>query len=192
MNMRIAALCAGTLVAMPLLAAPVTYNVDPTHTYPSFTVDHFGGLSKWRGKLRSSSGTVVLDREAKSGTVSVVIDTTSVDVDNDKLNEHIKSDQMLDVAKFATATYTGKLTKFKAGVPTEVEGNLTLHGVTKPVTLKIDTFLCKTNPMSHKDVCGADASATFNREDFGVSYGKAYGFDMTVSLQIQVEAIKAD
>ena len=110
----------------------------------------------------------------------------------DKLNEHIKSADMLDVAKFPTATYEGKLSKFKNGEPTEVDGNLTLHGVTKPVKLTINTFLCKQNPMSHKDVCGADASATINREDFGVSYGKAYGFLMDVKLQIQVEAIKAD
>ena len=192
MKMRIAALCAGTLVAVPLAAAPVTYNVDPTHTYPSFAADHMGGLSVWRGKLRTSSGTIVLDREAKSGTVKVVIDTTAVDVDMDKLNEHIKSADMLDVAKFPTATYEGTLSKFKNGEPTEVDGNLTLHGVTKPVKLTINTFLCKQNPMSHKDVCGADASATINREDFGVSYGKAYGFLMDVKLQIQVEAIKAD
>ena len=192
MKMRIAALCAGTLVAVPLAAAPVTYNVDPTHTYPSFAADHMGGLSVWRGKLRTSSGTIVLDREAKSGTVKIVIDTTAVDVDMDKLNEHIKSADMLDVAKFPTATYEGKLSKFKNGEPTEVDGNLTLHGVTKPVKLTINTFLCKQNPMSHKDVCGADASATINREDFGVSYGKAYGFLMDVKLQIQVEAIKAD
>lgn len=192
MKMRIAALCAGTLVAVPLAAAPVTYNVDPTHTYPSFAADHMGGLSVWRGKLRTSSGTIVLDREAKSGTVKIVIDTTAVDVDMDKLNEHIKSADMLDVAKFPTATYEGTLSKFKNGEPTEVDGNLTLHGVTKPVKLTINTFLCKQNPMSHKDVCGADASATINREDFGVSYGKAYGFLMDVKLQIQVEAIKAD
>ena len=192
MKMRIAALCAGTLVAVPLAAAPVTYNVDPTHTYPSFAADHMGGLSVWRGKLRTSSGTIVLDREAKSGTVKVVIDTTAVDVDMDKLNEHIKSADMLDVAKFPTATYEGTLSKFKNGEPTEVDGNLTLHGVTKPVKLTINTFLCKQNPMSHKDVCGADASATINREDFGISYGKAYGFLMDVKLQIQVEAVKAD
>jgi polyisoprenoid-binding protein YceI len=187
-----AALAAGALLSLSAFAAPVTYNVDPTHTYPSFAVDHMGGLSVWRGKFDSSSGTVVLDRDAGAGTVKVTIDATSVDFGFPKLNEHVKTADMLDVAKFPTAVYEGKLTGFKAGVPTAVEGNLTLHGVTKPVRLTINKFLCKPNPMSHKETCGADASGTFNRADFGVSYGQAYGFDMGVQLQIQIEAIKAD
>jgi polyisoprenoid-binding protein YceI len=99
---------------------------------------------------------------------------------------------MFDVAKFPVATYTGKLTGFKNGAPTEVDGTLNLHGVSKPVKLKIDKFLCKPNPMSKKEVCGADATGTINREDFGVSYGKAYGFNMDTALEIQVEAGKAE
>ena len=98
---------------------------------------------------------------------------------------------MLDVAKYPTATYKGTLTNFKNGAPTEVRGELTLHGVTKPVTLKINQFLCKPNPMTKKEVCGADASGTFNRADFGISYGDKYGFKMDVKLAIQVEAIRA-
>ena len=192
MNMRILAACVGSLVALPALAAPVTYNVDPNHTYPSFAADHFGGLSVWRGKFTSSSGKIVLDKEAGTGTVNITVNTGSIDIGHEKLNEHVKSPDMLDVAKFATATYEGKLTKFRNGMPTQVEGTLTLHGVTKPVTLTIDKFKCMQNPMSKKDVCGADATGTINRADFGVSYGQAYGFDMGVQLQIQVEAIKAD
>jgi len=82
------------------------------------------------------------------------------------------------------------LAAFKDGKPTEVHGNLTMHGVTKPVNLKINKFLCKVNPMMGKEVCGADAEGTLNRADFGVSYGQAYGFDMTVTLRIQVEGVK--
>lgn len=192
MNIRIVAACVGTLIALPALAAPVTYNVDPNHTYPSFAADHFGGLSVWRGKFDSSSGKVVLDKEAGTGTVSIVVNTNSINFGHEKLNEHSKSAEMFDVAKFPTATYEGKLAKFKAGAPTEIDGTLTLHGVTKPVTLKIDKFLCKPNPMIKKDVCGADATASIDRADFGIDYGKAYGFDMSVKLQIQVEAVKAD
>jgi polyisoprenoid-binding protein YceI len=192
MKMRIAALCIGTLGGLSAVAAPTTYNVDPAHTYPSFAADHMGGLSVWRGKFTKSSGTVTLDREAGTGTVKIVVDTGSIDFGMPKLDEHTKTADMFDVAKYPTATYEGKLAKFKAGSPTEVDGTLTLHGVTKPVTLTINKFLCKPNPMSHKETCGADASATFNREDFGISYGKAYGFDMAVQLQIQVEAVKAD
>ena len=97
---------------------------------------------------------------------------------------------MLDVAKFPTATYKGKLAKFKDGAPTEVQGELTLHGVTKPVTLTIRSFKCMAHPMKKKEFCGADAVATINREDFGIDWGKDFGFDMDVKLAIQVEALR--
>ena len=90
-----------------------------------------------------------------------------------------------------TATFTGKLAKFKGATPTEAEGTLTMHGVTKPLTLKIDSFKCMQNPASKKQVCGADANATINRADFGVNYGEKYGFNMAVKLQIQVEGSPA-
>lgn len=173
-------------------AAPVKYTIDPTHTYPSFEADHMGGLSVWRGKFNRSSGSIVLDKEAQAGTINVKIDAASIDFGNDELNEHVKGSEVFDTAKYPHATYTGKLTGFRNGAPTEVDGTLQLHGVSKPVTLKINKFLCKPSPMTKKEVCGADASAKINREDFGVSYGKDYGFNMTVLLQIQVEADKAD
>jgi len=173
-------------------AAPVTYNVDPNHTYPSFEADHMGGLSTWRGKFNKSSGTVVLDVEAKTGTVEIVIETASIDFGHDKMNEHAMSADMFDVEKFPTAVYKGKLTDFDDGKPGKVVGTLTLKGVTKPLTLEIDDFLCKINPMNKKEVCGADASAEFNRDDFGVDYGKAFGFKQEVELEIQIEAIRAD
>lgn len=179
------------LAAGVALAAPVTYQVDPSHTYPSFEADHFGGLSTWRGKFDSTSGTIVLDKDAGTGTVDITVDTSSIDLGHAKLNEHVKSAEMLDVQKFPTATYKGKFTDFKNGVPTEVHGELTLHGVTKPVTLTINHLICKVTPMSPKERCGADASATFNRADFGVNYGDKYGFNMAVKLAIQVEATPA-
>jgi len=179
------------LLAGSALAAPVTYEIDPAHTYPSFEADHMGGLSIWRGKFEKTSGTIVLDREQGTGTVEVTVDPSLIDFGHQKLNEHVKSGEMLDVAKYPTATYKGTLTNFKNGAPTEVRGELTLHGVTKPVTLQINQFLCKPNPMTKKEVCGADASGTFNRADFGISYGDKYGFKMDVKLAIQVEAIRA-
>jgi polyisoprenoid-binding protein YceI len=179
------------LAAGVALAAPVTYQVDPSHTYPSFEADHFGGLSTWRGKFDSSSGTIVLDKDAGTGTVDITVDTTSIDLGHAKLNEHVKSAEMLDVQKYPTASYKGTFTDFKNGVPTEVHGELTLHGVTKPVTLTINHLTCKVTPMSPKERCGADASATFNRADFGVNYGDKYGFNMAVKLAIQVEATPA-
>ena len=186
----IAIIAAGAL--SPAFAAPVTYNLDPSHTYPSFEADHMGGLSIWRGKFTKSSGTVVLDTEKKTGTVEVNIDVDSIDFGMAKMNEHAKSAEIFDVATFPTATYKGTFTKFKDGKPTQVSGDLTLHGVTRPVTLKINQFLCKPHPMLKKEVCGADASATFNRKDFGVGYGEGYGFKMDVTLRIQVEGLRAD
>lgn len=179
-----------TLIAGSALAAPVTYDVDPGHTYPSFAADHMGGLSVWRGKFDKSSGTIVLDKDKSTGTVDITVDTSSIDFGHEKLNEHAKSPDLFDVAKFPTATYKGKLANFKNGAPTEVQGEFTLHGVTKPLTLKINQFLCKPNPMTKKEVCGADASATFNRKDYGLGFGDAYGFKMDVQLAIQVEAVR--
>jgi polyisoprenoid-binding protein YceI len=173
-------------------AAPVTYNVDPDHTHPTFDVDHFGGLSVWRGNFKKTTGKVTLDTAAKTGTVDVIIDTATIDFAHDKLNEHVSGPEMLNVAQFPTAEYKGTLGGFTNGAPTTVSGNLTLHGVTKPVTLKINSFKCMQNPMSKKDVCGADASGTFNRADFGVNYGQQYGFKQDVNLHIQVEGIKAE
>lgn len=180
------------LAAGSATAAPVKYALDPNHSYPSFEADHFGGLSTWRGKFNKSSGTIVYDKDAGSGTLDVTIDAASIDTGNDKLNDHVKSGEagMFDVAKFPTATYTGKLAKFVDGAPTEVEGTLTLHGVSKPVTLKIDHFGCRPHPMQKgKEVCGANATAALNRGDFGVDWGKSYGFKMDVKLVIQVEAV---
>lgn len=180
------------LIGANATAAPSTYKIDPAHTYPSFEADHMGGLSTWRGKANSSAGTITYDKEAQIGTVDVKVDMASLDFGNDKLNEHAKSPEIFDVAKFPTATFSGKLAGFKGGKPTEVDGTLEIHGVAKPVKLKINSFLCKPHPMSKKEICGADASAIINREEFGVSYGKAYGFHQEVKLQIQVEAVKED
>jgi polyisoprenoid-binding protein YceI len=192
-QIRQIALAACCVMAAAATAAPATYKVDPEHTHPSFEADHFGGMSVWRGRFNENSGTVVIDREAKSGTVDIVIDTNSLDFGLEKLETHVKSSDagMLDVAKFPTATYKGKLAKFKDGAPTEVQGELTLHGVTKPLTLTIRSFKCMSHPMRKKEFCGADAVGTFNREDFGVSWGKAFGFGMEVKLAIQIEAFAA-
>lgn len=174
-------------------AAPVTYEIDPMHTYPSFEADHMGGLSVWRGKFDKTAGKIVLDKAAKSGTVEVTVDTASVDYGLGALNEKAKGDELLDVAKYPQAIYKGKLAGFKNGAPTEVVGELTLHGVTKPLTLKIDSFKCMPHPMyKGREVCGADALATFNRADFGMDAGKSYGFKMEVNLRIQVEALQAE
>lgn len=180
-----------SLLSATALAAPVTYNIEPSHTYPAFEADHMGGLSVWRGKFNTTGGTIVLDTAAKTGTVDITVDMKSVNFGFDKMDEHARGPDIFDVAKYPTATYKGKFTAFNADKPTKVEGELTLHGVTKPVTLTINSFLCKMHPMLKTEVCGADASASFNRADFGVDYGAMYGFKMDVKLLISVEALKA-
>ncbi|MGO4308209.1 MULTISPECIES: YceI family protein [unclassified Cupriavidus] len=196
MKMRtlIAAVAAAsaTLAAGAAMANAVTYNIDPTHTYPSFETDHLGGLSTWRGKFEKSTGVVTLDRAAKTGSVDIKIDPASVDFGNAKLNEHVKGPDMFDVQAFPEATYKGKFSKFKGDVPTEVDGILTLHGVSKPVKLEIREFKCIQHPMLKREACGADAVAQFSRADFGIDYGAKYGFKQEVKLAIQVEAVKAE
>ncbi len=180
------------ILADAAIAAPVTYQVDPEHTYPSIAIDHMGGLSTWRGKFNKSSGTIVIDKDAGTGTVDIAVQTASIDFGHDRLNAHAASPDMLDAAKFPVATYKGRLLGFKNGGPARVEGTLTLHGVSKPLTLQIKSFLCKKQPMIGREACGADAYGTFDRADFGVGYGKMMGFDTKVELAIQVEASIAE
>src|ERR1700722_3286914 len=192
MNKKLLALSLLVLGAASASAASTTYNVDPDHTHPSFEVDHFGGVSTWRGTFKKTTGTITLDTAAKAGTVDFVIDTATVDLAHDKLNEHVSSPEILDVAQYPTAEYKGRFGEFAIGAPKTVTGVLTLHGVTKPVTLTINSYKCIEHPMLKKQVCGADASGTFNRADFGVNYGQQYGFKQDVLLRIQVERVKAN
>ena len=170
-------------------AAEVKYQLDPDHTYPSFEADHLGGLSVWRGKFNHSRGTVTLDKVAGSGTVEVVVDMKSADFGQDQLNEKAQGAELFDTAKYPQAVYKGRLAGFVDGKPTRVDGMLTLHGVTLPLTLQIRSFKCMPHPLLKRELCGADALATFQRDAFGMDAGKDYGFDMTVTLRIQVEAI---
>ena len=173
-------------------AAEVKYQLDPDHTYPSFEADHLGGLSVWRGKFNHSSGTVTLDKAGGSGTVNVVVDMKSADFGQDQLNEKAQGEELFDTAKYPRAIYKGQLAGFVDGKPTRVTGTLTLHGVTRPLELKVDSFKCMPHPMLKREVCGADALATFQRDAFGMDAGKPYGFSMAVTLRIQVEAIAVE
>jgi polyisoprenoid-binding protein YceI len=176
------------------LAAPATaadtYQLDPKHTYPSFEADHMNGLSIWRGKFTKTTGTVTLDRAAKTGTVDVTIDPASVQTGNAELDKHIAGPEFLDTAKYPTATYKGTQIVFDGDTPKEVIGTFTLHGVTRPLKLEIESFKCMQHPMLKREVCGVEAEAEFNRDDYGVDFGKQYGFKMATTLHIQAEGIK--
>jgi len=184
------ALAVATLFAAgSAAAAPASYTIDPNHTFPSFAVPHIQGISIWRGKITKSAGSVVLDREAKTGSVDITMQANSFDFGFPKLDAHVESDEMMDAKKFPTITYKGTI-KFDGDNPGEVDGNLTMHGVTKPVVLKLNSFKCIMHPMLKKEVCGADASGELNRADFGVDYGVQMTGSPMVQLQIQVEAFK--
>ena len=171
-------------------ARPATYDIDPSHTYPSFEADHMG-ISLWRGKLNASSGTIVLDKESGTGTVELTMDLDSIDFGQDALNKWATGPDFFDTAKHPKATYKGRLAGFGKGTP-QVTGELTLHGVTKPVNLQVNLFKCIEHPMYKRDYCGADAYVVIQRDQFGLVAGKDYGFSMDVTLRIQVEAVLKD
>ncbi len=186
--MKFSRLLIALLATVTSFAFADTYTIDPGHTYPSFEADHMG-VSFWRGKFTKTSGTVMLDQAAKTGSLDIAIDAASIDFGHAKMNEHARGADMFNVEKYPTITYKAKSFKFDGDKPVAVNGELTLLGVTKPVLLTINKFKCIMHPMLKKEVCGGDASAEFKRTDFGLSYGTPR-FAPEVKLQIQVEAIK--
>ncbi len=185
------AACIASL-SLSATAASITYKIDPEHTYPSFEADHLGGLSTWRGKFNRTSGTITLDKAAGTGDVEIFIDTSSADFGHDVLNKAMQGQEMFETDRYPQAVYKGRLADFVDGRPTQVVGELALHGITRPLTLKIDAFKCMPHPLFKRELCGADALATFKRDDFGMTAGKDYGFSMDVALRIQVEAIQVE
>ena len=169
-------------------AAPTTYAIDPTHTFPSFEADHMG-ISVWRGKLNKSSGKVLYDKTTGTGTVEIATELSSIDFGMDALATWARGKDFFEVKKFPRAIFKGSLQAPVDGVPTQLVGELTLHGVTRPLTLTIHSLKCIQHPMLKRDYCGADASGRFNRDEFGLGAGKDYGFNMNVDLRIQVEAV---
>ena len=177
--------------AASAFAAVDTYTIDPTHTYPSFEADHMG-ISLWRGKFQKTSGSVTLDRTAKTGSIDIHIDPSTIDFGMDKMNERALAPDLFDVKQFPNITYKSTSINFDGDTPVSVDGELTLRGVTKPVKLTINSFKCIQHPMLKREVCGADATAEFKRTDFGVSYGVPKMFAPEVKLAIQVEAVKTN
>ena len=187
MKTRLLVATLAATLAAPVLAAD-TYSIDSRHTLPSYEINHFG-WSTQRGRFEKVTGKIVLDRAAASGSVDVTIDVTSVSTGIAKLDEHLKSEDFFNVAKYPTMTFKSKKLHFSGDKLTAVDGELTLLGVTKPLTLTISGFQCGTNQMVKKDACGADATGTIKRTEFGMAkYAPALGDD--VKLLINVEALK--
>ncbi len=182
-----AAALLATAAALPAQAA--TYQIEPSHTYATFEITHFG-TSTNRGRFNKQSGSVELDRAAHTAKVDVTVDVTSLDTGTDAFTKHIKSAEILDANQFPTARFVGDKAVFNGDKLAEVSGQLTLHGKTQPVTLKAENFNCYNSPMLKREVCGGDFTAALTRSQFGVTYGLDWGFPDAMRLVIQVEAVK--
>lgn len=174
--------------ATSALAEPSTYNIDASHTFASFEYTHLG-FSKQRSRFNDTTGTITLDQKAKTGSANIAILVSSVDTGSKVFDAHLVSNNWFDAEAFPTISFTSTEFKFRGDKPSEVIGNLTVRGITKPVTLKITHFNCAVHPMRQKDACGANATTQIKRSDFGL--GKyAPGVSDETELSVAVEAIK--
>lgn len=174
-------------LGLPVFAMADSYTIDPTHTYPNFTINHLG-FSTLHGRFDKTSGTITMDRAKGTGSVDVVIDVASVSTGFQKRDDHLRSPDFFNATEFPQMTFKSTKVTFE-GAGAKVEGQLTIKGVTKPVTLNVDSINCGVHPMNKKDVCGFNATAQIRRSDFGVNYAlPAVGDD--ISLSFEVEAVK--
>jgi len=166
-------------LAVPLAAsaAPETYVIDPYHSFPHFAVDHLGVMTLW-GRFDKLSGKFTIDRAAKTGSLDLSIDTASVSTgDNDKgsrprsRDEHLRGADFFNVAEFPQMTFKAQNVTFQGESPAEISGQLTMLGVTKPLTLKVERWVCKDHPFRKVPMCGGNASGSLKRTDFGMKYG---------------------
>ena len=180
---------AATLLAGAAQAQTATYAIEPTHTFATFEIGHFG-TSTNRGRFDKKEGTVQLDKAAKSGKVELTIDVTSVNTGTAAFDKHLQSADLFDSAKHPTAKFVADKFSFNGDKVSEVAGTLTLLGKTNPVVLKATNFNCYQSPMLKREVCGGDFEATIDRTAYGMNYGVQWGFPKDVRLVIQVEAVK--
>ena len=185
------------LLAMPVsaFAAPESYTIDPYHTFPNFTVDHLG-VSTLYGRFDKTTGKVTIDRAAKTGSIDLSIDTASVTTgDMDKTggrrprDEHLRTADFFNVAEFPKATFKASKFTFSGDNPSGIEGDLTLVGVTKPLTLTLDRFKCNPASGNNKERCGGNATGKFKRTDFGMKFGVPNIGD-EITLIVEFEATK--
>jgi len=177
-----------TMTASAALAAPETYVLDGSHTYPRFSYSHLG-FSTQLSRFNTTTGKVVFDKAAKTGSVDVEIDAKSVDTGSTLFNQHIQGEDFLDTAKYPKAIFKSTNVVFEGEKPVKIEGNLTIKGVTKPVTLTVTSFQAMPHPMQKKDAIGANAYTTIKRSEFNAGkYAPNVGDE--VRIDIAIEAIK--
>lgn len=182
-----AALILAAAAAAPALAAPQTYVVDSKHTFPRFSYNHLG-YSIQLSRFGTTTGKVIFDKVAKTASVDMLIYTKSVSTGSATFNKHIQGEDFLDTAQYPTATFKSTKVIFDGDKPASVEGNLTLKGITRPVTLTITHFHAMPHPMVKKDAIGANATTKVKRTDFNMSKNVPYVGD-EVTIDIAIEAI---
>ena len=177
------------LALLPLKTlVAASYTVDPSHTYVSFGISHLG-FSTMRGKFNEQTGSLQFDPAAKQASVSIEIDAASIDTGHTKRDNHLRSPDFLNAVEFPTITFKSTGTTWNGNQPATVTGDLTILGVSKPVTLQITSMNCGPNPFNQKQTCGFDATGSINRTDFGVNYGVP-NIGEVLELQIEFEAVK--
>ena len=189
MRSTLFALAAASLFATAVQAAPATYAIDPTHTFATFEIDHFGASTN-RARFDKKSGNVQFDKAGKTGKVDVELDMTSVNSGTAAFNKHLQSADIFDAEKFPSAKFVSDKFIFDGDKLKEVTGQLTLNGQTHPITIKANKFTCYESPMLKREVCGGDFEATIDRTQWGVNYGVDWGFAKNVRLVLQMEAVK--
>jgi len=185
LNRIAAALAFATVAATSAIAAPQTYVVEGTHTFPRFSYSHFG-YSTQLSRFDKTTGTVVFDAEGKTGSVDIVIDMTSVNTGFADFNGHIQGEDFLDTAKFPKATFKSTKVVYQDGKPTSIDGQLTIKGVTKPVTLTVSSFQAMPHPMLKKAALGANAWTVIKRSEFNAGkYAPYVGDDVRIDIAIE-------
>ncbi len=170
-------------------AQAANYAIDPTHTFVTFEISHFGATTN-RARFDKKQGTVEFDRAAKTGKVDISIDATSVNSGTPAFDKHLQSPDLFDAAKHPTIKFVSDKFSFNGDKVSEVTGQLTLLGKTAPVTLKATQFNCYDSPMLKREVCGGDFETTIDRTQWGMNYGVEWGFPKNVRLVVQIEAVK--
>ena len=169
------------------LAATQRYALDPARTQASVEAD--AGLSMVEGQLARSTGEVLLDREAGQGQVAVCLPADSLDFGLSMLNDLARGPMAFEAARFPEICYQGRLVDFIGGVPGAVEGELQMHGVTRPLRLAIQSFRCGPDDTLQREACSASAVGKLQRDEFGIDIGKDLGLRMAVTLQVRIVAV---
>lgn len=181
----LSAFALAAVLAGPASAAPQAYAIDNSHTFPTFSYNHLG-LSVQTSRFNKTSGEIVLDKEARTGSVDIVIDTKSVDTGFPAFNEHIQGADFLDTANHPTATFKSTKVTFDGDKPVSIDGDLTIKGVTRPVTLTVTSYLNAPHPMLKKDAIGANATTTIKRSEFNAGkFAPNVGDEVTINIAIE-------